>query len=237
MNLEREVIVDLLPAYFSGEASAATRALVEDFFRENPDFEKSARSAAGPLESLKVSPPALDPEKEKLTLERARMVTETRTSFFWLAVISTLMLFLFRIQNGKIIWIVWSGPPSGSGSRAPLFIAMTVFFWLFYFYARRRAGASPRRRRGDRASGAAVGLRTRAVRGVLRPLRPADRAAGEPRGRRRPAHACTHRGLALSPRRLAGSGGRARDATARARRRDPYLVARRGDPGSGPRPV
>jgi hypothetical protein len=39
MKLEREVIVDLLPAYFSGEASAATRALVEEYFREHPDFE------------------------------------------------------------------------------------------------------------------------------------------------------------------------------------------------------
>lgn len=143
MNLEREVIVDLLPAYFSGEASAATRALVEDYFRQNPDFEKSARSAGGALESLKVSPPALDPEKEKLTLERARMVTETRSSFFWLAVLTTLMLFLFRIQNGKIIWIVWSAPASGSGGRGLLFIAMAVFFWLFYFYARRRTTPLP----------------------------------------------------------------------------------------------
>lgn len=143
MKLEREVIVDLLPAYFSGEASAATRRLVEEFFRENPDFEKSARSAAGPLESLKAAPPRLDPEKEKLALERARLVTETRSSFFWLGVISTLMLFLFRIQNGKVIWIVWSGSASGFGSRAPIFIAMTVFFWLFYFYARTRTTPLP----------------------------------------------------------------------------------------------
>ena len=140
MKLEREVIIDLLPAYFSGEASLATRTLVEDFFKENPDFEKSARSAGGALETLKVSPPALDPEKEKLTLERARMVTETRTSFFWLAVLSTLMLFLFRIQNGKIIWIVWSAP---SGGRGALFIAMAVFFWLFYFFARSRTTPLP----------------------------------------------------------------------------------------------
>jgi hypothetical protein len=143
MKLEREVIIDLLPAYFSGEASAATRRLVDDFFRENPDFEKSARSAASPLESLKAAPPRLDPEKEKLALERARLVTETRTSFFWLAVISTLMLFLFRIQNGKIIWIVWSGSASGSGSRGPLFIAMAVFFWVFYFYSRTRTSPLP----------------------------------------------------------------------------------------------
>jgi hypothetical protein len=142
MKLEREVIIDLLPAYFSGEASAATRTLVEDFFRENPEFEKSARSAARPLESLKAAPPRLDPEKEKMALERARLVTETRTSFFWLGVISTLMLFLFRIQNGKIIWIVWSGFGSGSG-RALLFIAMAVFFWTFYFYARTRTSPLP----------------------------------------------------------------------------------------------
>jgi hypothetical protein len=143
MKLEREVIIDLLPAYFSGEASAATRRLVEDFFRENPDFEKSARSAASPLESLKAAPPRLDPEKEKLALERARLVTETRTSFFWLAVISTLMLFLFRIQNGKLIWIVWGGSGSGFGGRGALFIAMAVFFWLFYFYARSRTTPLP----------------------------------------------------------------------------------------------
>jgi len=147
MKLEREVIIDLLPAYFSGEASMATRTLVEDFFRENPDFEKSARSAAGPLESLKAAPSrlgaGLDPEKEKMALERARMVTETRTSFFWLAVISTLMLFLFRIQNGKLIWIIWSGSASGFGSRGALFIAMAVFFWLFYFYARSRTTPLP----------------------------------------------------------------------------------------------
>ncbi len=113
MKLEREVIIDLLPAYFSGEASAATRMLVEEFFRENPDFEKSARSAAGPLESLRAPAPKLDPEKEKLALERARMVTETRSSFFWIAVLNTLILFLFRIQNGKVIWI------SGTARREP----------------------------------------------------------------------------------------------------------------------
>jgi hypothetical protein len=138
MKIEREVIVDLLPAYFSGESSAATRTLVEDYFRENPDFEKFARSAGGALESLKVPPPRLDPEKEKLALERARLVTETRSSFFWLAVISTLMLFLFRIQNGKLIWIVWSPSADGSGIRGPVFIAMAAFFWFFYLYARRR---------------------------------------------------------------------------------------------------
>jgi hypothetical protein len=135
MKLERDVIVDLLPAYFSGEASSATRALVEEYFREDPAFEKFARGAGGPLEMLKAPVDRPDPEKEKFALERARLVTETRSSFFGLGIITTLMLFLFRIQGGKIVWIMWEQ----GGVRGICFAAMAVFFWTLYFYVRRRA--------------------------------------------------------------------------------------------------
>ena len=131
MKLEREVIIDLLPAYFSGEASAATRALVEEYFREHPEFELSARKAGSSLESLKISPSSADPEKEKLALERARGISESRSSYLWLAILSTLMLFLFRIQNGHITWILWTKPLSGI-----LFTGTAVFLWIFYLYVR-----------------------------------------------------------------------------------------------------
>jgi glycerol uptake facilitator-like aquaporin len=134
MKLEREVIVDLLPAYFSGEASAATRALVEEYFREHPDFEQSARRAGQSLESLKVAPTPLDHEREKLALERARMVTETRSSFLWLAILFTVMLCLFRIHDGKIVWIFWGANPFPGIA----FSAVAVFLWVMYFYTRKR---------------------------------------------------------------------------------------------------
>ena len=133
MKLEREVIVDLLPAYFSGEASAATRALVEEYFREHPDFEQSARNAGSSLETLKAAPHYVDAEKEKLAFERVRGITETRTSFLWMAIVSTLVLFLFRIQNGKIIWILWVKPMAGI-----LFAGTAAFLWLLYFYTLRK---------------------------------------------------------------------------------------------------
>jgi anti-sigma factor RsiW len=50
MNVTREVIYDLLPAYFAGEASADTRALVEEFFATDPEFGRMAarfHAAAG----------------------------------------------------------------------------------------------------------------------------------------------------------------------------------------------
>jgi hypothetical protein len=136
MKLEREVIVDLLPAYFSGEASAATRALVEEYFREHPDFEQSARGAGKWLERLNVPAYAPDPEKEKLALERARLVVETRSTFLWLAIFFTLMLLLFRVHDHKIVWILWQG--EGSSFRGILFAAMAAFLWLLYFYTRKR---------------------------------------------------------------------------------------------------
>lgn len=133
MTLERDVIIDLLPAYFSGEASAATRTLVEEYFRENPEFEKKARSGVWPMEGLKAPVPAPDKEKEKLALERARLVLETRSTFLWMAILFTAFLGLFRIHDHKIVWVFWE-----DSLRGLMFVAIAVFLWVLYFFTRKR---------------------------------------------------------------------------------------------------
>ena len=138
MTLQREVIIDLLPAYFSGEASAATRALVEDYFREHPDFERSARGAGGWLDRLNVPASAPDPEKEKMALERARMVTETRSAFLWMAVLFTVLLGFFRVHDHKIVWIFWQ-----DSVRGVIFAAAAAFLWVMYFFTRKRKDPLP----------------------------------------------------------------------------------------------
>jgi len=140
MRLEREVIIDLLPAYFSGEASAATRALVEEYFRENPEFEKMARAANRPLEELKVPFSALDDAREKLALERARQIGEARSAFLWLAICFSLILLVFRVHDHGIVWIMWAGSPM----LGLVFSLMAGFFWLLYFSVRRRKEPMPR---------------------------------------------------------------------------------------------
>src|SRR5687767_12962108 len=50
MNVTREVIYDLLPAYFAGEASADSRALVDEFFATDAELGRMAarfHAAAG----------------------------------------------------------------------------------------------------------------------------------------------------------------------------------------------
>jgi len=139
MKVEREVIIDLLPAYFSGEASAATRALVEDYFRQDPEFEKRARAANQPVEGLKVPLALLDDAQEKLALERARQVTQTRSAFFWLAACYSVILLLFRIQDHKVVSIIWGTSPTAG----MIFAALAVFFWMLYFRLRRRRDPLP----------------------------------------------------------------------------------------------
>jgi anti-sigma factor RsiW len=43
MNVTREVILDLLPAYLSGEASPATRTLVEEHIKQDAELAQRLR--------------------------------------------------------------------------------------------------------------------------------------------------------------------------------------------------
>jgi len=42
MNVTRDVVYDLLPSYFAGDASADTRLLVDEFFARDPEFGRMA---------------------------------------------------------------------------------------------------------------------------------------------------------------------------------------------------
>ncbi len=133
MKLGQDIIIDLLPAYFSGEASAATRALVDQYFRENPEFEKTARAGSWSLEGLKAPLPAPDLEKEKLALERARLIVEERGSFLWMAVCFSIILLLFKVRAHKLVWIMWEDPKIGI-----VFSASAIMLWLLYWRSRRQ---------------------------------------------------------------------------------------------------
>lgn len=73
MNVTRDVILDLLPLYIAGEASPATRALIEEFLSRDPELAERVRAmhaqgAAG------LTPPALPPELEMKSLRRTRQM-------------------------------------------------------------------------------------------------------------------------------------------------------------------
>ena len=124
MNVTQEVIRDLLPIYFSGEASKETRALVEEYFRENPDFERIARGAGEPLETLRAAPPmAAGPDREKRDLESVLWGMRRRTWLFGLALFFTLtpLSFFFTHSGLDSLW------------EAAFDWSMAGLFWFLYF--------------------------------------------------------------------------------------------------------
>ena len=68
MSITRPVILDLWPAYVSGEASPETRALVDEFLRTDPELARQLRE--NPLGGIE-SPP-LPPDVETNAFARAR---------------------------------------------------------------------------------------------------------------------------------------------------------------------
>ena len=126
MNITREVVTDLLPIYFSGEASSDTKSLVEEYFRDNPDFERMARSAGTPLETLRTAPPvAAGSEKEKRDLESVRCGLDRRKWMFGLCLYLTLSPLFFYFTHGHLVSLMIGGVllEHGGALLVPLFRA------------------------------------------------------------------------------------------------------------------
>jgi hypothetical protein len=130
MNITREVMADLLPVYFSGEASEDTKQLVERYFRENPDFERIARRAAMPLERLcGIAPVAAEAEREKCDLQWARKEFFRRRMFFAMALFFTCAPLITVYRNGRVDWTTFLNDPVSPA----LFWCFAGLFWFHYF--------------------------------------------------------------------------------------------------------
>ena len=138
MNVTREVVTDLLPIYFSGEASGDTKVLVEDYFRQDPDFERIARSAAAPLETLRAAAPiAAGSEKEKRDLESVRWGVQWRKVLLCVSLFLTLVPLSFYSHGHIVSPMVRDAP-----WEAAFYWSLAVLFWFLYFARLRRRAAS-----------------------------------------------------------------------------------------------
>jgi anti-sigma factor RsiW len=80
MTVTRDVVYDLLPAYFAGDASADSRALVESFLETDAEFAAMAARFKRLL-SHQAAPSPADGRAEARTLDRARTAARRRGEF------------------------------------------------------------------------------------------------------------------------------------------------------------
>jgi hypothetical protein len=143
MNVTREVILDLLPVYLSGEANPATRALVEEYMKQDPELAQRIRVQWAD-HMAKAVPSGLPPDLELRSLRRTRNLLSGQRWLFGLGIaFSALSLsnqFSFEDGHLKEFHFLLRDYPAEFGLCAVLGLAC----WIAYFFIRRslRTGAS-----------------------------------------------------------------------------------------------
>jgi len=137
MEITQDVIVDLLPVYFSGEASASTRALVDDFLARDPVLaERVRRDWAQPLDPRAAAP--VTPDIELRSLRRTRRVLALQRWLFALAMTLTVLplsvVISFRDGRPSQFHFLLRDYP---GALLPI-LGAAVVCWVVYDYLRRR---------------------------------------------------------------------------------------------------
>jgi anti-sigma factor RsiW len=133
MNISRDVVTDLLPLYLAGEASTGTRALLEQYLREHPEFAAEIRGQAEKSAALFQAPVALPPDHEKVTFERVRRVNRTRQWLLACALAGTMLPFSFAFTD-KVNWIMLRDSPQ----QAAILAIAGVACWTAYMIMGRR---------------------------------------------------------------------------------------------------
>jgi hypothetical protein len=124
MSITRPVILDLWPVYLSGEASPETRALVDEFLREDPEFARQLRE--NPLGGI--TPPPLPPDVEASAFARAR---RRLRGFPWLLQLA--MIFSAGAFGRIVSDTSWDVSPRNfiitAGIAAGFWVAFFVTLW------------------------------------------------------------------------------------------------------------
>jgi hypothetical protein len=132
MNVTREVIRDLWPVYAAGEASPDTRALVEAFLRQDPEFARTLQEQ-GPERLLHQGVPPLPPDREARALRRTQ-----RLLFGWDWTIFLAILFTCFAFGRIIADTSWDVSPVNFIVTAAIAAVFWVAFFVRLVWVRRR---------------------------------------------------------------------------------------------------
>jgi hypothetical protein len=133
MNVTKEIITDLFPLYAANECSKDSRALVEQYLRDNPgQAEELSRVMNTPVPAGTAQ---LAGSQEVRTLREARRRVRRQSWVMGLAIFFSLVPFSFLVTSERIYWLFRESPGS-----AIVYAVIGVALWGAYFLTRRASG-------------------------------------------------------------------------------------------------
>ena len=132
MKVTEEVIIDLLPLYYSGEASKDTIALVDSYFEKNPEFAKQAKASKEKIinEDLQTT---LTKEDEMESLNKTKTRIKLHSILIGFAIFFTIAPFSFAHVEDKFYVLMLDSPMT-----ALTYGLIGVIFWISYFVVRNK---------------------------------------------------------------------------------------------------
>lgn len=130
MKVTKAVIEDLVPAYLSGEASADTRELVDEFVELHPEMRAALRDSAG-LPSTSVAPA---PELGLRALDQTRKLMQRRNAWLGWGFALAFFVFSFVVQEGRLTFLLFRDAPAAA---CALLAGSAICLAMFYRVCRR----------------------------------------------------------------------------------------------------
>ena len=132
MNVTREIVKDLLPLYVAGEASAESRAAVEEWLRADPEL---ARLAAALRDDRALAPAAsVTPASGQAALMATKTLLRRRSWLLALALMFTGLPLSFVYDNSGLRFFMLRDAPLVSLTT----LAAALGLWIAFAMVTRR---------------------------------------------------------------------------------------------------
>ena len=130
MNITRDVVIDLLPLYESGEASADTRALVDEFLARDAEFARIVRAMRqqSPAPAPTTPNPESEADMERVAVNRTlKALGRKNKTLFW-AIFCTMLPLTFIWTSRTVPFFMLRDVPAS----ALLFVVAAGLWWSYF---------------------------------------------------------------------------------------------------------
>jgi len=132
MRITREIVKDLLPLYAAGEASADTRAAVEEWLRDDPELARLVEEMRGDGEER--ADATVAPDAGRAALATTKTLLRRRTWLLAWALFFTGLPLSFVFGDEGLRFLMLRDAPLSSAAS----LAVAVVLWILFARIARR---------------------------------------------------------------------------------------------------